>query len=62
MYGGTVKWFDKGKGFGLVGDGHGGDDAPAGFSSIYDERFQISGGQKAAFDTEADPKDSRSGL
>ena len=46
MYGGTVKWFDKGKGFGLVGDGHGGYDAPAGFSSIMTNGFNFPAGKK----------------
>ena len=57
MNNGTVKWFNKEKGFGFITDENG-NDVFVHFSAIVGEGFKsLEEGQKVTFDTEADPKD-----
>ncbi len=60
MNSGTVKWFNEGKGFGFISN----DNGEGTFSSIsppYRAKAQtLAEGQKVAYDTETDPKDSAS--
>ena len=57
MNNGTVKWFNKEKGFGFITDENG-NDVFVHFSAIVEEGFKsLEEGQKVTFDTEADPKD-----
>ena len=57
MNNGTVKWFNKEKGFGFITDENG-NDVFVHFSAIVGEGFKsLEEGQKVTFDTETDPKD-----
>lgn len=54
---GTVKWFNKEKGFGFISNDNGGDDIFAHFSSIAGDGYKtLEEGQKVTFDIEKDPK------
>lgn len=56
---GTVKWFNKEKGYGFIQNDNGEDDVFVHFSSILGEGFKsLEEGQKVEFETEPDPKDS----
>ena len=59
MNNGTVKWFNAEKGYGFISNDNGGDDVFVHFSAIQVEGFKtLTEGQKVAFDTEPDPKNS----
>lgn len=57
---GTVKWFNSEKGFGFISNDNGSGDVFVHFSAIVTDGFKsLTEGQKVAFDTETDPKNSR---
>ena len=57
MNNGTVKWFNKEKGFGFISNDNGGDDVFVHFSAIMMPGHKtLEDGQKVTFDTETDPK------
>lgn len=57
---GTVKWFNSEKGFGFISNDNGSGDVFVHFSAIVTDGFKsLTEGQKVAFDTEIDPKNSR---
>ena len=56
---GTVKWFNETKGFGFIFNDEGSGDVFVHYSAIQGEGFKtLEQGQKVAYDTEPDPKDS----
>ena len=56
---GTVKWFNETKGFGFISNDEGSGDVFVHYSAIQGEGFKtLEQGQKVAYDTEPDPKDS----
>jgi CspA family cold shock protein len=60
MNNGTVKWFNETKGFGFISNDDGSGDVFVHFSAIQSSGFKsLEEGQKVAYDTERDPKDSR---
>lgn len=60
MNNGTVKWFNESKGFGFISNDNGAGDVFVHFSAIQGNGFKtLTEGQRVAYDTEADPKDSR---
>lgn len=60
MNNGTVKWFNEAKGFGFIANDDGSGDVFVHFSVIKSDGFKsLAEGQKVAYDTEIDPKDSR---
>lgn len=60
MNSGTVKWFNKEKGFGFISNDNGGDDLFVHFSSIVAEGYKsLLDGQKVTFDIERDPKNKK---
>lgn len=57
MNNGTVKWFNKEKGYGFISNDNGGEDVFVHFSSINVDGYKfLTEGQKVSFDTEADPR------
>ena len=59
MNNGTVKWFNDEKGFGFISNDDNSGDVFVHFSAIQGTGFRsLKEGQKVAFDTEPDPKDS----
>ena len=60
MNNGTVKWFNSEKGYGFISNDNGGDDVFVHFSAIVGDGFKtLEEGQKVTFDTEQDPKNSK---
>jgi len=60
MNNGTVKWFNEDKGFGFISNDNGTGDVFVHFSAIQSDGYKsLVEGQKVAYDTEPDPKDSR---
>lgn len=58
MNNGTVKWFNEDKGYGFIAS-EDGQDYFVHFSAIQIDGFKtLKEGQKVAFDTEADPRNS----
>ena len=56
---GTVKWFNAEKGYGFIANDEGGEDVFVHFSAINVDGYKtLAEGQKVAFDTEKDPKNS----
>lgn len=56
---GTVKWFNSEKGYGFIANDNGEGDVFVHFSAIIADGFKtLAEGQKVAFDTEPDPKNS----
>ena len=56
---GTVKMFNKEKGYGFITDAATGKDVFVHFSAINIDGFKtLNEGQEVTFDTEADPKDA----
>lgn len=54
---GTVKWFNKDKGFGFIANDDGGDDIFVHFSAIASQGYKsLEEGQKVSFDVENDSK------
>ncbi|HBL84461.1 MAG: cold-shock protein [Clostridiales bacterium GWF2_38_85] len=59
MNNGTVKWFNKEKGYGFISNDEGGEDVFVHFSSINTDGYKLLvEGQKVTFDTEQDPRNS----
>ncbi|MDD2269271.1 MAG: cold-shock protein [Eubacteriales bacterium] len=57
MNNGTVKWFNKEKGYGFISNDNGGEDVFVHFSSINIDGYKLlTEGQKVTFDTEVDPR------
>ncbi len=60
MNSGTVKWFNREKGYGFISNDNGGDDVFVHFSAIQSDGFKVlNEGDKVIYETEQDPKDSR---
>ena len=60
MNNGTVKWFNEEKGFGFISNDDGSGDVFVHFSAIQGNGFRtLQEGQRVAYDTEADPKNSQ---
>jgi CspA family cold shock protein len=60
MNNGTVKWFNETKGYGFISSDNGSEDVFVHFSAIQSDGYKtLTEGQKVAYDTERDPKDSR---
>jgi len=56
---GTVKWFNKEKGYGFLANDEGGEDVFVHYSAISGDGFKsLEEGQKVTFETEQDPKNS----
>lgn len=59
MNNGTVKWFNDDKGFGFIANDETSEEVFVHFSAIQTEGFKkLAEGQKVAYDTEPDPKNS----
>ena len=57
MNNGTVKWFNKEKGYGFISNDNGGEDVFVHFSSINVDGYKfLTEGQKVSFETEVDPR------
>ena len=56
---GTVKWFNKEKGYGFISNDEGGEDVFVHYSAIGGDGYKsLEEGQKVTFETEQDPKNS----
>lgn len=59
MNNGTVKWFNKEKGYGFISNDDGSGDVFVHFSAIQMDGYKVlAEGQKVTYDTEPDPRDA----
>lgn len=57
---GTVKWFNKEKGFGFISNDNGGEDVFVHYTAIVGDGYKaLVEGQKVTFEVETDPKNTK---
>ncbi|MDD3382397.1 MAG: cold-shock protein [Bacilli bacterium] len=57
---GTVKWFNKEKGFGFISNDNGGEDVFVHYTAIVGDGYKaLVEGQKVTFEVETDPKNAK---